>query len=447
MQLYEFGDYQTLPATVDVPAFKAYVKQVWENRHIFHQSQQWAEPSQTEEQTADLRKQGQAILKFDGPDIQARNYVGFIHYNGLNINLLPKIFQYSGFSTPVIFQHLLFYLSYVPGFSFPFAKQSLDSCNKGTPLQVCIHLFAAFTENTLASQAYLAYEEQQGSQAFMRGKLLANEYLRHHMARGQWQQLYTRHASLQYDNRFNQLIKHTARRLLSLASRETQPLLESILFMLQEVSEQDFSSADIKNISITRLYEDQQDILHMCRFFLANEQLCPQEQGGNNFSFLLPMERVFEYFVAGFIRQHFPEWNIMMQSKEYLAVRQGERFFQIINDIWMPQKGLVLDTKYKWLDSEPENLHKNISQADIYQMLAYAIGRNATQVHLLFPGKIPVVPAHTYEIAKGLGKEIVYLHVHQLPVIIADGTDLTQSSVADFLVPSLKEKLKSIADL
>jgi 5-methylcytosine-specific restriction enzyme subunit McrC len=283
------------------------------------------------------------------------------------IELLPKIFQNTGFSSPTIFQHLLFYLSYVPGFRFPFAKQSLGTEAEGTPLQVYIHMFAVFTEQILSTQAYVAYEEEEGPQEFMRGKLLTNPYMHQQLATGQWQKLQTRYAALQYDNQFNRLVKYVATQLLPLASEKSIQPLESVLFLLQEVSEQGFSLSDIDAIRLNRLYEDHQEVLQMCRFFLANEALCPPGQTGLYFSFLVPMERVFEFFVAGFIRQHFPQVETRIQSRSYLATWQGDPVFQIRNDIWIPATNIILDTKYQLLNHDLEHLRKDINQADLYR--------------------------------------------------------------------------------
>ena len=220
--------------------------------------------------------------------------------------------------------------------------------------------------------------------------------------------------------------------------------LESMLFLLQEVGEQEFSLPDIDSIRLNRLYEDHQEIVSMCRFFLANEQLSPPEQEGRYFSFLVPMERVFEYFVAGFIRQHFPQVEVGIQSRSYLATWQGEQVFQIRNDIWIPATHVILDTKYQVLDHDLDYLRKDIKQADLYQMLAYAIRRNSTQVHLLYPGRLTKLETLTYEIEKGLGNQTVYIHVHLLPVILPETADLNQTTVGEYLEPLLKESLGKI---
>jgi 5-methylcytosine-specific restriction enzyme subunit McrC len=278
----------------------------------------------------------------------------------------------------------------------------------------------------------------------MRGKLLTDPYMQQQLATGQWQKLQTRYAALQYDNGFNRLVKYVATQLLPLASRKSIQPLESVLFLLQEVSEQEFFLSDMDTIHVNRLYEDHQEILQMCRFFLASEALCPPGQEGMYFSFLVPMERVFEYFVAGFLRHHFPQIQAKVQSRSYLATWQGSPVFQIRNDIWIPATNIILDTKYQLLNHDLEHLRKDINQADLYQMLAYAVRRNSTQVHLLYPGRVTQLQTLTYEIEKGLGDQTVYIHVHLIPVILHEDVDLNQLTVSEYLEPLLKQALSKI---
>lgn len=269
--------------------------------------------------------------------------------------------------------------------------------------------------------------------------------MRSNLSNGQWQELQTQYTPLQFDNAFNQVVKYTATQLLPIASEKTLPLLQSLLFTMHEVSEQTFTVADCEKITINRLYENHQQVLHMCRYFLANEKFCPPQQTGPYYSFLVPMERVFELFVTGFIRQHFSQLQPQVQSRDYLATIQGQKAFQIRNDIWLPEENVIIDMKYQLLDAESEDIKKRVSQTDLYQMLAYAVGRRSTQVHLIYPGIAKDIPKpFVVEIANGVDNQTVCIYVHQISVIIPDMADLTHTSIAALLEPNLKKYLSDI---
>lgn len=442
MRLFEYGIYHTLPTELDLANFKAYLKEVWSNRYLYTSVGE-KEEVLTEEQETDLRHQQQAILKFDGREMQARNYAGFIQYNSLHLHLLPKIFAEKDFSTDTVFEHLLYYLSYGRSFRFPFSWNGLTTGGQENILQLLIHWFAAFAEKVMTEKPYQAYHEVQESTSYMKGTLDVSRYVRHTLSSGQWQELYTRHAPFVYDNDFNRIVKYTATRLLPLASHHSREWILSLLHLLQEVSDQHFAYTDCDTIYINRLHEDQTTILQMCRFFLANEKLKLPEEKGSYFSFLLPMERVFEEFVAGFIEQHFPEFQPEAQSTQDFASFNGKRVLQIRNDLWLPGSGIIIDTKYKCIDSEPQNIINQIQHNDLYQMVAYAVSGACTEVHLIYP-QTNATEDVILEVKDALSSEIICIHIHLIPVMIDKESQLAGKSVAELLTPLLKARFEAI---
>jgi 5-methylcytosine-specific restriction enzyme subunit McrC len=441
-RLFEYGNYHTLPPDLHLPGFKAFLKEVWKNRHWLYETGE-KDHTLTEEQDAVLRRQGQSLLNFDGPEVQARNYAGFIQYHTLHLQLLPKIFKDTSLSTPVIFEHLLYYLSYGKSCRFPFTWQGLSTGSQDNLLQVLIHWFAAYSEKTLTDKPYQAYHEKQGPTGFMQGKLDVPAYVRHTLGSGQWQELYTRHAPFVYDNDFNRLVKYTSTRLLPLASEQTGFLLNSVLHLLQEVSEKAFSYADCESVQVHRLQEDQLNILQMCRFFMSGEKMKVPEEKGNFFSFIVPMERVFEEFVAGFVEKHFPELGAEVQSSQDLAFSAGKKIFRIKNDIWLPGTSVIIDTKYKCIDSQPQNVISQIEHSDLYQMVAYAVSRKCTEIHLLYP-QTKASDDIEFDVRDALADKNIRIHVHLIPVKVAGEQELMGKSVADILTPILLEKFAAI---
>jgi 5-methylcytosine-specific restriction enzyme subunit McrC len=442
MLLFEFGNYHTLPADIDLNNFKAYLREVWNSRHLFYTGT-GKDDVLTEEQEMDLQRQGQALLRFDGNDVQARNYAGFIQYKHLHLPILPKIFSAKQFSANTVFEHLLYYLSYGRSFRFPFSWNGLTTGNQDDLLQLLIHWFAGYTEKILTEKPYRAYYEEHGTSGFMQGKLDVPGYVRHTLSSGQWQELYTRHAPFVYDNDFNRLVKYTARQLLPLAGDHSRILLQSLLQVLQEVSERHFSHTDCESIAINRLQEEQLNILQMCRFFLASQQLKVPHDQGEYFSFLVPMERVFEEFVAGFIQSHFPGLQFEVQSVHELASSDGKRVAGIKNDIWLPGRSVIIDTKYKCIGTGPHTTMSQIGHSDIYQMVAYAVRRKCTEVHLVYPQTTDAAD-FCFEVTDSLAGKTINMHVHLIPVIVSEESLLQGNSVAAILMPLLQKKFAGI---
>jgi 5-methylcytosine-specific restriction enzyme subunit McrC len=116
----------------------------------------------------------------------------------------------------------------------------------------------------------------------------------------------------------------------------------------------------------------------------------------------------------------------------------------IKNDIWLPGASVILDTKYKCIDSQPQDIFSQISQGDIYQMVAYAIRRNSTKVHLLYPQTMAEAADFTFEVTDALAAKTIHMHVHLIPVMVPGESLLAGKSVAQVLTPLLKEKFAAI---
>ena len=134
-----------------------------------------------------------------------------------------------------------------------------------------------------------------------------------------------------------------------------------------------------------RLNEDYQPLHALCRFFLENTG--PSHNVGNRkmLPFLVNMDRLFEQFVAEWLRIHLPpEWSIESQERVYIGDDQNW-YFEV--DLVMYRSDTsepvcVLDTKYK--------AHKSSSD-DIAQVVAYAGSKSCKHAVLIYPTAVEPV--------------------------------------------------------
>jgi 5-methylcytosine-specific restriction enzyme subunit McrC len=431
LELYEFGESKPLPAEIQPLALKRYLQQVWQNRHGLYQY--------AEEETPPFAA-GQPFLHFDEGYIQARNYAGLIHFQGITIYLIPKLFEPRLWANtarpdqPVGFflSHLSFYLSYCRQVRFPLRWQPTDTAPSDW-LHHWIRYFASFTAATLTGQPYLTYQTHTDETTYLRGKLAVQPYLNEQLSRGQWQRLQTEQQPFVLDNLFNQIVKYTAGWLENLADAATQGILQEILWLLNDVEPQSRTAADCDAVHLNRLYPNHQEILEMCRFFLAGMGSGDTQTNTRNFAFLVPMERIFEDFVAGFVLRHFPEWQAECQKSVALGIRTGNRVVQVRPDLWLPFQHMVWDTKYKPTDTED----MQPLSADLYQMLAYASACQTQNAHLLYAS---TAPSASETIRIGPEDRLVQVHTHALPIVLSHATDTFSA-----LTLRLKETLQKIA--
>ncbi len=141
------------------------------------------------------------------------------------------------------------------------------------------------------------------------------------------------------------------------------------------------------NACIKRLYNRlNQDYLGMhaiCRFFLENSG--PRHEIGDHtmIPFLVDMDRLFELFVAEWLRIHLPP-GYSIKSQEAISLdKKGTIVFRIDLVLYDEKNGAslcVLDTKYKAPDSP--------SNSDIYQAVSYAVAKKCSIAVLIYPTSI-----------------------------------------------------------
>ena len=153
---------------------------------------------------------------------------------------------------------------------------------------------------------------------------------------------------------------------------------------LQRIVEQyPYSPQDCINRFYDRLNEDYKPMHALCRFFLENSGPTITLGEHSMMPFLINMDKLFELFVAEWLRTNLPE-NYQLVSQEHIKFgTTGKIHFEIdlvISEIESGKVKYVLDTKYKAPDSP--------SSPDIHQIVAYGEAKNCKEAILIYPEKL-----------------------------------------------------------
>ena len=136
----------------------------------------------------------------------------------------------------------------------------------------------------------------------------------------------------------------------------------------------------------SRLNEDYKPMHAMCRFFL--EHSGPTHEAGDRtmLPFLVNMARLYELFVAEWLKQHLPQDQVRLRAQERvtLGAEQTLRFDVDLTlyDVETNQVRCVMDTKYK-VSQKPSN-------ADISQVVTYAEIKGCRDAILIYPTPLKV---------------------------------------------------------
>jgi len=365
-----------------LPDFVNYLSGVWQSRNRYIE----LSDELTEEEQQEQRIQKQRFFDFtvDGK-ISARNYVGVVQFEGVRIEVYPKIFADDDSENVKKWQlNLLYWLTYCRKIRFPFSFADVSKLKFDDYLELLIYVFANYTEEVISQQPYQAYQKVEEETTFLKGRLSFENYTKHNLTTGKWQNFYCIHEPFVYDNLFNRIIKYVTRRLSAISENFlNKEKLNEILFVLNDVSDIRCTAQDCEKVKLNPLYEDHKHILELCKLYLSNQVIDMDSEDSRNFCFLVPMEYIFEDFLFGFISDKWPSLNIKSQSTDYLARNRDSKVFQIRNDIYIKDQ-LIIDTKYK-IRATNDGLKAGVSQNDLYQMVSYALRRNCTNVLLVYP--------------------------------------------------------------
>jgi 5-methylcytosine-specific restriction enzyme subunit McrC len=164
------------------------------------------------------------------------------------------------------------------------------------------------------------------------------------------------------------------------------------------------TAAEANSLILTRLNQRYAPLLNLARLFLDGGALQLSAGDLSTFAFTFDMNQLFEAFVINFIRRHRAEilppdiqtCELLSQSHgatRYLARRASKSVFLLKPDLvfrdQLAQFPLLLDAKYKRLDKTDAKL--GVSQADFYQMHAYAHRYECPRVLLLYPQVVGMV--------------------------------------------------------
>ncbi|WPC03401.1 McrC family protein [Pseudomonas benzenivorans] len=218
------------------------------------------------------------------------------------------------------------------------------------------------------------YQRIEEEQRFLRGQLNVVAQMRQPPGRQHHFQI--RHDVFLPDRAENRLLKLA----LELVAKSTQDaanwrLANELRAMLAEVPASRQVSQDLRAWSRDRLMAHYQAIKPWCELILNQQMPIAVSGEWHGMSLLFPMEKLFEQYVEGWLRQ---ELQLVAQLKaqsasQYLCRQNNDRMFCLKPDLLIdtPEQRWILDTKWKRVDARKPEKNYDLSQSDFYQLFAY----------------------------------------------------------------------------
>ena len=310
--------------------------------------------------------------------IQVTSYVGIIRAPcGFQIEVLPKTGKDT--SDKDARALLIEMLKCLAGFRH-IKTANADLVAERMPLlEVFIQQFLMAVGSLVKRGLRSDYVTRQDNLFALRGRLLVARQISQNLVRRD--RFFTEHDEFSQDRPENRLIHSALRHVLTLCrSQESQRVARELGFVFADVPLSVDVVLDIQRIRLDRGMGYYEPALDWAKLILQG--LSPITGMGKHHapSLLFPMEAVFEAYVKKHLARQLRDDFVLKEhaSSQYLVEHDAKRWFRLKPDFLVKQKQkqtthLVLDTKWKLLDSKKNNGRDKyqLSQADFYQLYAY----------------------------------------------------------------------------
>lgn len=340
-------------------------------------------------------KHGTNILIDRHKEIVAQQTVGVIAAPGCSLEILPKIDLEVTESDGTIRHRLMRMLDVALGLNLGDGQASAMARQKETLLDILIRLFA---DRLLAEarrglpRVYLAQEEDLSA---LRGRLDVRRQFTALAVRPD--RLACRYDALMADTPLLRIMKACVLLVRRHArGPATIRRLDELRFLLADVS--DVAPRDLPwaQVRIDRTNRRWETLYGLARLFLKREWQATHHdnRADQGITLLFPMNDLFEAYVAALAKRAMRGTELTVHPQGgglFCLIEEGDggkRRFQTKPDLLIKQGReieMIIDTKWKRIGSNLEDAKRGVSQADVYQMMAYARLYRCSQVMLLYP--------------------------------------------------------------
>lgn len=366
-----------------------------------------------------------------------KKYVGFVASKNLQIQILPKIFQ-DGESREIeaekehsiqLLFRLLTYSNYLKVKEIPTPK--MVSKYQNDILEIFIAIFIKEFLNQFKVNVHRQYEPIEENTQFIKGKIIFQKSLLRNRDLNYLH--YVIYEEFTEDTLLNQIFKTTIERLLRITKiAENKKRLKTGLLYLQHVQTIKLNQTIFDKIRFNRLNHQYLPLFNLSKLFYYNEQAGMSNGDEYTFTFLVPLNELFEYTVYKALKG-LEEYSVLYHKPQKYLDKKNKAFM-LKPDITIFKDGKVetiIDVKYK---NPIHGIDVNVSQADIYQMLSYSLAYNCKNIILVYPmfrinnGYINPLGKYEIETENGIVK-ITIIHVN----ICRDNLDGILNDLMEYL--------------
>lgn len=329
-------------------------------------------------------------VKWGHKEVRFSQHCGVIGLGGDTIEILPKIY---GRDDPDAGRNVLLRMLYLAR-RMNIAPVGAAGVNlqRHRLLDVFIRHFCEELFEQLRKGALLRYVHREDNLPVLRGRLLIDRQLK--LNSGHPGRLYCAFDELVEDNIYNQYIKCVLRVVHGQArSLPAKRATTELLYRFDGV--RDYRPEECRGWSLPERRDTKrfESVFRQCGWFLRGLGQDVRAGERESLSVLFDMNRLFEEFIAAKLRKETRGrgFRVRAQGPQHYLAREadGTDRFLMKPDITFLGPGervlAVLDTKWKALSED--KIAYGVTQADMYQMVAYGVRYQCKNLTLIYPNQ------------------------------------------------------------
>lgn len=340
-------------------------------------------------------RDGVRILTDAGRRLRAQQVVGVIATEGCTLEILPKIDTLGEGDSPdswgAIRRQLVHMLAVAHDLEIASGSLTELDWQRDDLLEILIGLFARKLTDAVRRGMPRRYVPCEDDLRALRGRLDAGRQFSTLAASPQ--RLACRFDALSSDIVLNQIMKAAIHRLIAVSrSSENLRQLRELALAYAEVRAVPVASLAWQEVVLDRTNEQWRDLLSLARLLLGDRFQTTSAGAAPGFSLLFEMNILFERYVGRLLQRAIAGrgFSVAMQGGRAFCLEDedGKGRFQTKPDILVRRAGeavLIIDTKWKTISPRLDDAKQGVSQADVYQMMAYGRLYRCPRLILLYP--------------------------------------------------------------
>lgn len=336
---------------------------------------------------------GGGVLEHGRKALRARGVVGVITCGDSVLEILPKI-DVAGEGqverNRQIRRRLVHMLAVAMDLRVDAGQMtSLDTQNE-TLLEILISIFSEKLTDAVRQGMPRRYQQHEDDLPVLRGRLDTKRQFSRLAAEPS--RLACLYDTLTPDIAINQIMKAATTQLSRMArSGDNQRRLSELSFVYADIADVPRSVLPSADVVIDRTNGRWKELLNLAKLLLGDRFQTTSSGGSEGFSLLFEMNVLFEEYVARMLRKGLAGTDLRVTAqggRMYCLQAQERGLFQTRPDLIVKRGDVVvqiIDTKWKRITNRVDDPKAGISQADVYQMMAYGQLYECDSLTLLFP--------------------------------------------------------------